>query len=113
MGFSLRLGLIFLVALLPAFANAAGKTIQVKDEDAFLLQEIDDGLSALMGAAGECRSTDANLYECLCTESKSLKKLPPESFVDAFSSNIDSKEDGGRRPPASFGSGRRPRRNYI
>lgn len=35
MGFSLRLGLIFLVALLPAFANAAGKTIQVKDEDAF------------------------------------------------------------------------------
>ena len=75
MGFSLRLGLIFLVALLPAFANAAGKTIQVKDEDAFLLQEIDDGLSALMGAAGECRSTDANLYECLCTESKSLKKL--------------------------------------
>lgn len=75
MGFNLRFGLILLVTLLPAFANATGETIQVKEEDAPLLQEIDDGLSSLMATAGECRSTDANLYECLCTESTSLKKL--------------------------------------
>ena len=75
MGFNLRFGLIFLVTLLPAFANAVGETIQIKDEDAPLLKEIDDGLSSMMAAAGECRSTDANLYECLCKESTSLKKL--------------------------------------
>ncbi|GGC79298.1 hypothetical protein [Marinobacter halophilus] len=75
MGFNLRFGLIFLVTLMPAFTNAAGETIQIKDEDAPLLHEIDDGLSSLMDAAGECRSTDSNLYECLCTESTSLKKL--------------------------------------
>lgn len=75
MWFNLRFGLIFLVTLLPAFANATGETIQIKDEDAPLLQEIDDGLSSLMDAAGDCRSAGANLYECLCTESTSLKKL--------------------------------------
>jgi hypothetical protein len=72
MGFNLRFCLIFLVTLLPALANAAGETIQINDEDAPLLRKIDDGLSSLMDAAGNCRSTDANLYECLCTESTAL-----------------------------------------
>lgn len=52
MGFNLRFGLIFLVSLLPALGNATGETIQIKDEHAPLLQEIDHGLSSLMDAAG-------------------------------------------------------------
>jgi hypothetical protein len=75
MGINLRFGLIFLFSLLPALGNAAGETIQIQDKDAPLLQEIDDGFSSLMDAAGDCRSKDANLYACLCTESTALKKL--------------------------------------
>jgi len=75
MGFSFRFVPIFFVTLLPAFAYGAGEIIQIKDEDAPLLKEIDNGLSSLMDTARKCRSTDANLYECLCAESTSLKKL--------------------------------------
>jgi hypothetical protein len=75
MGFNLRFGLIFLVTILPAFASATGENIQIEDKNAPLFQEINAGLSSLMKAAGECRSTDVPLYECLCTESTSLKKL--------------------------------------
>lgn len=75
MGFNLRCGLIFLICLLPVVGNAADGTVQIEDEDAPLFQEINDGLSSLMVAAGECRSTDANLYKCLCAESTALKKM--------------------------------------
>nr|WP_297404048.1 hypothetical protein [uncultured Marinobacter sp.] len=75
MGFNLRCGLIFLISVLPALANAANEIVQVKDQDAPLFQDINEGLSSLMDAAGECRSTDANLYECLCAESTALQKL--------------------------------------
>lgn len=75
MTFNIRCGLIFLISLLPALAHAANETVQIHDQYAPLFQGVDDGLSLLMNAAGECRSTDANLYECLCAESTALQKL--------------------------------------
>ena len=50
-------------------------TVQIEEMDAPLFQEINAGLSSLMDAAGECRSTSPNLYKCLCAESTALKKM--------------------------------------
>jgi hypothetical protein len=75
MNLNLRFSLIFLIGLLPAVGSSANETIQIKNKDIPLFQGINYGLSSLMDAAGKCRSTDSNLYKCLCAESKALKKM--------------------------------------
>jgi len=74
MGLNLRFGLIFLI-ILPALVHAANEVVQVQDRDAVLFQDINNGLSSLMGAASECRSSDAAVYDCLCAESTTLQQL--------------------------------------
>lgn len=73
--FTLHFGPLVLFLLPREFVSAAGETIQVKDEDAPLLRDIDVGLSSLMAAAKKCRSTDANVYTCMCKEATSLQQL--------------------------------------
>lgn len=75
MNFNVRFWFIFLISVLPTLGSSANETIQIENKDIPLFQGINDGLSSLMDAAGKCRSTDANLYKCLCAESKALKKM--------------------------------------
>ena len=68
--------LITLISLFPVVSSATVDAIHINNEDVPYFERIDDGLAALMSAAGECRSaSDLTVYECLCAESTALQQM--------------------------------------